>query len=276
MHIKSLHIYPVKSARGISLQTAQVKPRGLAGDRRFMLVNADGGFITQREHPKLALLCTRQIDGGIALKWPKHDWMDVAFPSPYPSQGNRMQVTVWRSSVNAAHIEGNINAALSAWLGRPVSLVFMDESAERLANPKWTPVPSQVSFADGYPILITNTASLTALNNHIINTGGKALSMDRFRPNIVVDCDIPWAEDTWGSLQMGDVILDLVKPCARCVITSIDQSTGAKHKKTALAALKNLHPSTDPKNPGVLFGWNAVPRGLGMISKDSPVSILPR
>ncbi|MBN4055799.1 MOSC domain-containing protein [bacterium AH-315-J23] len=265
MHIKSLHIYPVKSARGIGLQTAQVKARGLAGDRRFMLVNADGVFITQREHPKLALLCTRQIDGGIALKWPEHSWMDVPHPSPYPSQDNRKQVTVWRSSVNATHTQDEINAALSTWLERPVSLVFMDESAERLANPKWTAAPSQVSFADGYPILITNTASLTALNNHITNTGGEALSMDRFRPNIVIDCDIPWAEDTWRSLQMGDVILDLVKPCARCVITSIDQSTGARHKKTALTALKNLHPSTDPKNPGVLFGWNAVVKNGGLI-----------
>ena len=268
MHIQSLHIYPVKSAQGINLQTALVKPRGLAGDRRFLLVKADGGFITQRQYPKLAQLCTRQIENGISLKWPEQDWIDV----PYPSHNKRKQVTVWRSSVDAAHVEGNMNVALSAWLGQPVSLVFMDESAERLANPKWTPKPSQVSFADGYPILITNTASLTALNNLITSTGREALGMDRFRPNIVVDCDTPWAEDNWKSVQIGDVILDLVKPCARCIMTSIDQSTGEKHKKTALAALKNLHPSTDPDNPAVLFGMNAVPRTIGAISMNDKVT----
>lgn len=265
--VKSLHIYPVKSARGIRLQTAKVKPRGLAGDRRFLLVDAEGGFITQRQYPQLAQLCTRQIEGGISLRWPKHGWVDVPFPPP----NNRKQVTVWRSSVSAAQIEGEINAAISAWLGRSVSLVFMDKSAERLANPKWTPAPSQVSFADGYPILITNTASLTLLNNHITNTGGDALGMDRFRPNIVIDCNEPWAEDDWKSLQIGDVILDLVKPCARCIMTSIDQNTGEKHKKTALTALKNLHPSTDTENPGVLFGWNAVPRTTGAISISDAV-----
>ena len=272
MRIKSLHIYPLKSARGIDLQTAEVKPRGLAGDRRFMLVDADGGFITQRQFPKLAQLLTRQIADGIALKWPENDWVDVLFPT----HNTRKQITVWRSSVDAATIEGDINAGLSAWLGRPVSIVFMDESAERLASPKWTKTPSQVSFADGYPILITNTASLTLLNNHITNTGGEALGMDRFRPNIVIDGDIAWAEDNWKSVQIGGVILDLVKPCARCIMTSIDQSTGEKQKKTALAALKNLHPSTDPDNPGVLFGWNAVIRNQGWISRNDKLQIIGR
>jgi len=226
-----------------------------------MLVDTDGGFITQRQYPKLAQLVVKQIKGGIALQWPKHDWLNVSFPV----RGIRKQVTVWRSSVNAAHIDGAINTALSAWLGRSVTLAFMDESAERFASPKWTNVPSQVSFADGYPILITNAASLALLNNHIVNTGGEALGMDRFRPNIVIDCHKPWAEDGWKTLQIGEVTLDLVKPCARCIMTSIDQNTGGKHPKTALTALKKLHASTDPENPGVLFGWNAVVRKTGIV-----------
>ncbi len=251
------------------MQTAQVKPRGLAGDRRFMLVDSYGNFVSQRQFPKLAQLCTKQGEGGIALKLPDSDWINVPFPSP----NNRKQVIVWRSSVNAAQITGNINVDLSTWLERKVTLVFMDKSANRIANAKWTPKPIQVSFADGYPILITNTASLTLLNNHITNTGGEALTMDRFRPNIVIDCDKPWEEDGWGSVQIGDVILDLVKPCARCIMTSINQNTGEKHKKTALTALKNLHPSTDPDNPGVLFGWNAVVRNRGELSVGDTVSI---
>lgn len=268
MRVQSLHIYPVKSARGIDLKTATIKPRGLAGDRRFMLVDATGRFITQRQFPKLAQLCIEQIKAGIALSWPMQDWIDVAFPTA----STRKQVTIWRNTVDAAHIEGAINTALSAWLEHPVFLVFMDKIADRFANSKWTKTSSPVSFADGYPILITNTASLTLLNNHIINTGGEAIGMDRFRPNIVIDCDTPWAEDNWKTVQISGVILDLIKPCARCVMTSIDQSTGEKNPKTALAALKNLHPSTDPKTPGVFFGWNAVVRELGKITIGETIS----
>jgi len=267
MRIKSLHIYPVKSARGIDLDTALVKPRGLANDRRYMLVDQGGKFITQREYPQLARLLVRRNEDRIDLSWPNQKWINV----PYTSNTNRKKVVVWRSTVDAATLDSEVNAELSKWLGRTVTLVFMDKTAERLASEKWTASPSPVSFADGYPILITNTASLTLLNNHIINTGGEALDMDRFRPNIVIDCDQPWAEDNWKSVQIGEVILDLVKPCARCIMTSIDQNTGEKHKKTALAALKNLHPSTDSDNPGVLFGWNAVPRNMGTINIDDIV-----
>ncbi len=270
MRVHSLHIYPVKSARGIDLTTAQIKPRGLAGDRRFMLVDRDGNFITQRQFPKLALLCTKQMDGGISLSWPGQDWINT----PYPANPARKQVTVWRSTVDAACMSGAINTALSGWLNHGVILVFMDKSAQRLTRTKWTQTPSPVSFADGYPILITNTASLTALNKHIINSGGDAITMDRFRPNIVIDCDTPWAEDNWKTLYIGDVVLDLVKPCARCIMTSIDQKTGARNPKTALSALKHLNPSTDPNNPGVLFGWNAIVRNQGIIHNvDSVLSI---
>lgn len=225
-----------------------------------MLVDEDGGFISQRQFPKLAQLCTSQINEGIALSWPGQNWLKIPTPSP-----SRQQVTVWKSTVDAASVQGEINAALSGWLGHSVTLVFMDENAERLASAKWTTSPSPVSFADGYPVLITNTASLTALNNYIMNTGGVAIYMDRFRPNIVIECDTPWAENSWKSLQIGEVILDLVKPCARCIMTSIDQKTGVKTPKTALSALKHLNPSNDPNNPGVLFGWNAVVKKQGII-----------
>ncbi|MBL4854735.1 MAG: MOSC domain-containing protein [Robiginitomaculum sp.] len=267
MRIKSLHIFPVKSARAIDLHKAIVKPRGLAGDRRFLLVDADGSFITQRQIPKLAQLCVKLTPGGIALRWSGQDWVDI----PFPMNKTRKQITVWHSTVDAVIVEGDINAALSRWLSRPVSLVFMDDKATRLTNTKWSSPASQVSFADGYPVLITNTASLTALNDYITNTGGVALTMDRFRPNVVVESDRPWDEDNWKSVRIGDVVLDLVKPCARCVVTSIDQTTGKKNPNTALTALKHLHPSADPKNPGVIFGMNAIVRTLGNIRVGNTV-----
>jgi len=226
-----------------------------------MLVDKDGQFITQRQFPQLAQLSVAHTHKNISLHWPGQASIEVALPDGH----TRKTVTVWRDTLAAACVDHHVNTALSNWLGKQVQLMFMDETAIRLASEKYAGPNKQVNFADGFPILITNTASLAAVNKHIALGGGTPLGMDRFRPNIVIDCDTPWAEDDWQALHIGDVILDLVKPCARCVVTSIDQTTGERKPKSALAALKHLHPSTDPDNPGVIFGMNAVPRTLGAI-----------
>ena len=238
MKIKSLHIYPIKSGQGVDLGGAEVRARGLAGDRRFMLVDASGKFITQRQNPKLAQMQVEITDAGISISLPNNEPLLASFPG----SADRKEVTVWRNTVDAALVSGAINAALSSWLGQEAALVYMDDKAERLASEKWTSAPSPVSFADGYPILITTTASLAALNNHILEQGGAAVPMTRFRPNIVVDCDTPWAEDEWRQIKIGGVVLDLVKPCTRCIMTGIDQSTGAKTGRAVLQALKTLRP----------------------------------
>ncbi|MBL4870494.1 MAG: MOSC domain-containing protein [Robiginitomaculum sp.] len=267
MNIKSLHIYPVKSAHAVNITTINIRPRGLTGDRRYMLVDSDGKFITQRQIPKLARLKVETLKTGIALHWP-----DTAplFINADTFHG-RNTVTVWRSSVDASLAHPSINETLSSWLGTHVSLVHMDEKSERFANPDWTDSPSPVSFADGYPILITNTASLTALNALILSGGGTEVPMSQFRPNIVIDSNEPWGEDHWKALQIGDVVLDLVKPCARCIMTTINQKTGEKLGREPLRALKNLRPSIDPRNPGVLFGMNAVARICGEVTNGSRV-----
>jgi uncharacterized protein YcbX len=270
MHVHSLHIYPIKSAHGIDLNQVDIHARGLAHDRRYMIVDAGGTFLTQREIPKLAQLSVGLIDDGLALAAPSME----SFKIHFGTQCERQNVRVWRSHVNALKGGEAINEALSKWLGRDVSLVFMDETAERISNPKWTHGDSPVSFADGYPILVTTTGSLNAVNAQITKDGGEPVGMRRFRPNIVIDTDKAWVEDGWKQIQIGDVVLDLVKPCARCLITSIDQETGEKYPNFPLRALKKLHPSTDPNNPGVLFGVNAVPRVLSKINTHDEIHIL--
>ena len=267
MRVKSLHIYPVKSLRGIDLNAAEVRPRGLAGDRRFMLVRRNGQFITQRTHPRLARIKAELTSSGIRIYIPEAGCFDV----PYPQGEKRMQVTVWRDQLKAAFVDHAVNAAISAFLGAQVALVHMDAGAVRAADKTWAGDGHEVSFADGFPVLITNHASLGALNAHIVNEGLCPLSMDRFRPNIVVDCETPWAENDWQALRIGEVELKLVKPCARCVVTSIDQKTGKPGAKSALSALKTLNPSKDPDNPGVIFGQNAVVTKPGHIAVGTPV-----
>jgi uncharacterized protein YcbX len=135
-------------------------------------------------------------------------------------------------------------------------------------------LPAPVSFADAFPVLVTNTGSLTALNQDIEGHGGAAVPMARFRPNVVIECDEPWAEDEWMQLRVGEVVFDLVKPSDRCIVTTTDQRTGARMGKEPLASLARIHRSTDPRINGVIFGENAVPRELGVISVGDDVEIL--
>ena len=270
MRVESLHIYPVKSARGIDLKTSPVEPRGLAGDRRWMIVGADGRFITQREFPKLATLQVLPFDGGITLQ---ADGLAVT-EIHVPGGDSRLDATVWRDTVNAAFADNA--AVLSAWMERDVRLVYMDDQAARSANPKYTigKPQSPVSFADGYPVLITNTASLRALNALILSGGGAAVPMSRFRPNIVIDSDQAWAEDDWKTLTIGEAVLELVKPCTRCVMTTLDQASGEKQGREPLQALRTLRTSTDPEIEGVLFGWNAVVRAEGSVTVGDAVELM--
>jgi uncharacterized protein YcbX len=269
MKIHSLHVYPVKSTRGIDIRYTEVRARGLRGDRRWMIVDEHGGFITQREKSKLAQVKVKLAGEGLKLTIPNQ--APVLFTEPDPAI--RKKTRVWQSHVDAAQAEGEVNEVLSAFLDKPVSLVFMDEQAERFANEKYTDAQTPVSFADAYPILITNTASLRALNKHIVAGGNEAVPMTRFRPNIVIEGDEAWDEDNWKQITIGNVVLDLVKPCTRCVVTTHDQITSLKQGREPLKTLRARRLSKDPEIDGVLFGWNAVPRTLGRIGVGDTVNV---
>ena len=272
MRVASLHIHPIKGMRAVDVTRASVEYRGLEGDRRWLVVDANGRFITQRSHSRLAQITAVPTLTGLRLSAAGAGEVVVE----RPGASNRINVTVWRHEVNAALAGGEAAAWLSDFLGEPLRLVFMDAAAERLQQGIWAPDALPVSFADAYPVLVTTTGSLNAVNAEIAKAGGAPITMRRFRPNVVVDCDEAWAEDRWRRLLIGEVELELVKPCDRCVVTTKDQTTGESIGREPIASLARLRRSADPRINGVLFGWNSVPRKLGTAVAGDTVEILER
>ena len=283
MKLGSIHIHPLKAGRAVLLAACAVEAPGLAGDRRWMLVDAAGGALTQRRMPELARLEASLDTDGLILVF--DDVGERLVPTPQGAE--RATVRLWRSIVDVAVADPDTNAALSDWLKTPVRLVHMDRPDARTANPTFAGPNTPVSLADAYPILIATTASLRALNRDIVTTSdAEAVPMSRFRPNLVIEDDAtsdggtpaPWAEDRWKSLRIGNVILDLVKPCDRCIVTTVDQHSGETVGSEPLDTLRSTRLSARRDVPGVLFGWNAVPRAghLGRVAVGDPVEILER
>ncbi len=270
MRVASLHIYPVKGMRAVDLERAHIGLIGLDGDRRWMVVDADNRFITQRSHPKMATVTATWVDGGVLLS------ADGAEPIvvPMPSGAERATVTVWETTVDAAVADARAHAWLSAYFGEPLRLVHMDARAKRDKVGIWVPEPVPISFADAYPVTVVTTASLADLNREMARRGQKPVPMGRFRPSIVIDCDEPWAEDRWHTLRIGKVVLELVKPSDRCIVTTTDQTTGERMDNEPLATLARIRMSGDPRINGVLFTWNAVPRAFGDVAVGDDVEIL--
>lgn len=270
MRIASLQLYPLKSARGLALDRAHVDVDGLAGDRRWMVVDADGRFLTQRDEPRLARLEAIPHSAGLTLSVDGYGTCHVDTPA---ADAPTLAVTVWRDTLVARHAV-TAQDWLGCWLGREVRLVWQPSTDSRRPNPDWAPDARAVSFADAYPVLVANRASLAALNAAIVAAGGTAVPMTRFRPNIVIDGADAWAEDHWRTLRLGDIELALVKPCDRCVVTTTDQTTGARMGKEPLATLARQRRSADPRITGVLFGINGVPLRAGTLRTGDPVTVL--
>ncbi len=264
MQVTSLFIYPIKATSAISLQEAEVRPRGLAGDRRWVVVDQDGQFLQQRVLPKLAVVKTAlQTDGGLLVSATD---MDPLCVTP-PTGEERGAATVWSDTVDAADAGPEAAAWFSQFLGLTCRLMFMDESAHRPVAPDYGQEGDVVSFADALPLLVTTEACLTDLNRRL----AMPLPMSRFRPNLVVDGDAPWADDDWRRVRVGEVEFDITHPCARCVVTTIDQRTGEKSRDgEPLKALSSFRRG----DKGVLFGQNLVPRSGGMVRMNDEVTVL--
>ena len=267
MKIEGLNIHPLKSGRAIPVDSATVRLDGLADDRRFMIVEPDGRFITQRELQALARIEATAVGESLHLEMEGRQ----LFASFEPE--DRLDVTVWDSPVNAAVADEAVNDVLSDWLDRPVKLVHMDALAHRAEGEDWAGQPAPVGFADGFPILVTTTGSLADLNRTLAAKGQEPVGMDRFRTNILVSCDDPWEEDLWEAIEINGIVFDFVKPCARCIMTTQDQTTGERIGGNPIQGLAEKRMSADRRVPGVLFGWNAVPRGEGEIRLGDTVRV---
>ena len=272
--VAALNIHPLKSGRAIPLREARLAYDGLVGDRRFMLVDPDGTAITQRTMQALAQVVATPAEDGLDLSF-NGETLPVRFPGE-ADKAARLSVRIWSSTVDAACADDEANDVLSGWFARPVRLVFMDAKAERRVGEAWAGTAAPVGFADGFPVLVTTTGSLDAVNRTLAAKGQPAVGMDRFRTNILISNDIAWEEDLWEAIEIGGIRLDLVKPCERCIMTTQDQMTGERTGGNPIEALAVERMSADRRVPGVLFGWNAVPRGEGVIAVGDAVRILSR
>jgi uncharacterized protein len=247
--VASVHVYPVKSCRGIERAEIRVTDAGLEHDREWMVVTPDGRFVTQREEPRLALIGTAVDDAHLRLTAAGRDALDV----PLALGGTAMEVVVWRHHCTA-HDQGEAPARwLSALLGRPLRLVRFDPAHRRLSDPAFTGrTPGYSRFADGYALLVISLASLADLNRRL----PAPLPMNRFRPNVVLDGVGPYGEDTIHELRAGGLTLRLVKSCTRCTIPTTDQETGVRDPEEPLRTLRGYRWNADLR--GVTFGQNAI------------------
>jgi uncharacterized protein YcbX len=247
--VESLHVYPLKSARGIDLGHALLGTTGLDYDRHWLLVNPDGRFLTQREHPRLALVHTALRGTTLELSAPGLPALALADGAP----GAARRVRIWNDEVDAIDAGDAAGDWASRALGAACRLVRFDTRQARLSSRDWTGVvaaPNQ--FTDGFPVLVASRASLDELNSRL----AQPLPMNRFRPNLVLAGLAPWDEDRIDELQIGSVRLKLVKPCTRCSITTIDQVSGTPTGDEPLRTLKSYR--YDAALRGVLFAQNAI------------------
>ena len=247
MHIGALAIYPLKSGRQVALTSMLLDRFGPAGDRRWMLVDASGRFVTQRTHPRLCLISATIVDGVLLLQAPGQPDVKV-MPVAQPDQ---LQVTVWEDEVAALAISPVADAWCSVFLDMPVRLVWMPESTHRTVSPAYAGAGHSTGFSDGFPFLLVTQSSLDHLNARLPSP----VDWRRFRPNIVIAGDVsPHAEDGWKRLQVGEIELAVVKPCSRCVIPSIDPDTADKNSQI-LTALRAYRAGPDGKT---YFGQNVI------------------
>lgn len=263
--LSNITYYPIKACRGFDLLESRVERMGLADDRRMMVATPEGEFLTQREYPRLALVTPTLKDDSVKLSAPYFDSIQFVVQK----SGTPTPVNIWKSKGVHAIDQGDESAQwFSDWLGVSVRVVHVADGYKRKLNPDYAvSAEDHTGFADGYPILIISEASLQDLNSRL--DAPRPLLMNRFRPNIVVKNCGPFAEDTWKRIRIGDVEMALVKPCPRCVVTTIDKETLEKSKEPlkTLATYRN-------QEDGAMFGMNVIPLNEGDIKVGMSVEIL--
>ncbi|MEP7136708.1 MAG: MOSC N-terminal beta barrel domain-containing protein [Chloroflexota bacterium] len=262
--LASLIYYPIKACRGFEIESANVERMGLQADRRMMVVTPAGECLTQREYPKLALVLPQLEDGALTLSAPEMDVLSHVVQTT----GETRRVNIWESKGVAAIDQGEVVAGwFSEWLGAKVRLIHIAAGIQRLVNePDYTVrADDHTGFADGYPILLISEESLQELNEKLETP----VPMNRFRPNVVVKGCAPSAEDGWNKIKIGDVELAVVKPCARCVVTTIDKET-LEQSKEPLKTLAKYR----KHELGAIFGQNVIPLNGGRLQLGMTVEVL--
>jgi uncharacterized protein YcbX len=260
--VSRLLLYPVKGCRGVALQSAEVASTGLAvgdiGDREWVVVDEAGEFLSQRELPRMALIETRLSPSALRLSAPGMLSLDI----PFASEGDVVRVRVWDDEIDAVTQGELADRWFSDFLGRPARLRRFDPLARRLSKRRYTgPTEAPYKFADAFALLVTSEASLADLNAKLAAKGEPAVDLDRFRPNVVLAGVDAFEEDYARELRAGDLVVELVKPCVRCTVPSVDPARGEQGLEPGdtLAAYRRRDDAG-----GVVFGVNGiVTRGAG-------------
>lgn len=269
MILSEINIFPVKSLRGHSPESARVEPRGFKHDRRWLLVDRDGKFMTQREFPKMAVIDVEIRGSEISYR---RDGLELVAASE--PAGDETIVQIWNDKCGAITYGDSVNGWFSDALGTDCRLVKMTETtAPRPVDRDYARDENDhVSFADGYPYLLLGETSLGELNRRL----DQPVPMNRFRPNLVVSGSAAFDEDNWKRIRIGEVEFDVVKPCARCVLTTIDQATGAKNGVEPLRTLAEFRTFERNGAKKVLFGQNLLARNVGTLKIGDAIEILQR
>ena len=261
MELSHLYRYPVKSMQGESLNRMQLDALGPMGDRRWMLVNEQGRFLSQREWPRMALVLPHLDAEGLVLEVPGREPVTVNEPD-----GERLQVKIWQDSCEAIAPSTEADAWLSDFLGVACRLVRFPPDQMRQVDQNYAQPGDQTAFSDGFPLLLISQASLDDLNQRM----ARPLPMIRFRPNLVISGCEPYAEDHWQRIRIGGLEFSVVKPCSRCVIPTIDPERGERDGNEPLKTLMSYRKQGNK----VFFGQNLIHRGQGELHTGMDVEVL--
>jgi uncharacterized protein YcbX len=262
--LQEIYLYPIKSLGGIAVQEAQVEERGFKYDRRWMLVDQSGEFLTQRQHPQLALLQVALSESQLEVFSKGDPSQRIAFDLDLASN-QELLVSIWGDQVLARVVSAEVSRWFSDFLQMDLDLVVMPESSHRKMDPRYAVQGESVSFADGMPYVIIGQSSLDELNQRL----EVPVSMDRFRPNLVFSGGQAFEEDQFTRIKVGEVEFQVVKPCARCVLITVNQQTGEKGKEplATLATYRTV-------NNKIYFGQNAVALAPGIVRVGDPIQQL--
>lgn len=257
--LNDIYIYPIKSIQAISIPAGSVEEKGLSLDRRYMLVNKLGKFITGRTHPQLTQIKVEFSRNSLLVQAPNMQQLTI---TPDEFTEDKKNAQIWSDHIQALHCGLKYDAWFSDYLNEPCQLLFFSQDTKRLIKNRET----QVSFADGYPLLLINQKSLDQLNARL----QKPVSALNFRPNIVINGDFPFVEDSWSRIQIGEVEFEVSKPCTRCLFINVDPKTGLADKKEPLATLATFRYTEGDIN----FGQNLIPLNSGFIRIGDEVKVL--
>ena len=266
LFLSQIFVYPIKSIGGISLDSSNVTTRGLKYDRRWLLVDENNVFITQRLYPEMALIQPSIINDTFQLKHKTKNINQISIPA-FLSEGKELNVKIWNDYCSAFHYNSDVDQWFSEILNTKCKLVYMPDDSNRYIDKTYAKNNEIVSFADGYAFLIIGKSSLDDLNNRL----EVKLPINRFRPNFVFTGGKPFEEDSLKKIKIGNIIFDVVKPCERCIIPTTDQETAKRNEEPLLTLSKYRK-----ENNKIFFGQNLIQNNLGKISVGDEITILER